>query len=142
MTKDNHLLGKFELSGIPPAPRGVPEIEVIFDIDADGILNVSATDKSSNKVNEITITNKSGRMSKEEIKSKVKDAGSFKAADEKQKERIKAKTNLESYCFQMKNKVGDKKFMDKISQADRKNIVSCWVLVVKKFLKVRQALGT
>ena len=67
MTKDNHLLGKFELSGIPPAPRGVAEIEVTFDIDADGILNVSAADKSSNTVNEITITNKSGRMSKEEV---------------------------------------------------------------------------
>ena len=126
MTKDNHLLGKFELSGIPPAPRGVPEIEVTFDIDADGILNVLATDKSSNKVNEITITNKSGRMSKEEIEKKVIDAGSFKAADEKQKERIKAKSNLEAYCFQMKNKVRDKKFMAKISRAGRKNIVSCW----------------
>merc|ERR1712145_4949 len=91
MTKDNHLLGKFDLTGIPPAPRGVPQIEVTFDIDANGILNVSAADKSTNKQNKITITNDQGRLSKEEIERMVSDADKFKADDEKQKERIAAK---------------------------------------------------
>merc|ERR1712002_322017 len=91
MTKDNNLLGKFELSGIPPAPRGVPQIEVTFDIDANGILNVSACDKSTGKENKITITNDKGRLSKEEIERMVNDAEKFKADDEKQKDRISAK---------------------------------------------------
>merc|ERR1712049_99130 len=95
MTKDNNLLGKFELTGIPPAPRSVPQIEVTFDIDANGILNVSAMDKSSGKQNKITITNDKGRLSKEEIERMVNDAEEFKAEDEKQKERISAKNNLE-----------------------------------------------
>merc|ERR1719150_2753238 len=103
MTKDNHLLGKFDLTGIPPAPRGVPQIEVTFDIDANGILNVSAMDKSSGKQNKITITNDKGRLSKEEIERMVNDAEQYKAEDEKQKERIGAKNNLESYCFNMKS---------------------------------------
>merc|ERR1712047_166125 len=87
MTKDNHSLGKFDLTGIPPAPRGVPQIEVTFDIDANGILNVSATDKSTGKENKITITNDKGRLSKEEIERMVSDAEKFKADDEVQKER-------------------------------------------------------
>merc|ERR1711994_481184 len=95
MTKDNHLLGKFDLTGIPPAPRGVPQIEVTFDIDANGILNVSAVDKSSGKGNKITITNDQGRLSKEDIERMVNDAEKFKAEDEKQKERIAAKNGLE-----------------------------------------------
>merc|ERR1712032_61636 len=86
MTKDNHLLGKFDLTGIPPAPRGVPQIEVTFDIDANGILNASAADKSTGKQNKITITNDKGRLSKEEIERMVNDAEKFKAEDEKQKE--------------------------------------------------------
>merc|ERR1712107_608074 len=98
MTKDNHNLGKFDLTGIPPAPRGVPQIEVTFDIDANGIPNVSAADKSTGKQNKITITNK-GRLSKEEIEKMVNDAEKFKADDEKQKERISSKNGLESYCF-------------------------------------------
>merc|ERR1739849_43013 len=105
MTKDNHLLGKFDLNGIPPAPRGVPQIEVTFDIDANGILNVSAQDKSSGKQEKITITNDKGRLSKEEIEKMVS-----KAEDEKQKERITAKNGLESYCFNMKTTVEDEKF--------------------------------
>merc|ERR1712109_209877 len=88
MTKDNHLLGKFELTGIPPAPRGVPQIEVTFDIDANGILNVSAMDKSTGKQNKITITNDKGRLSKEEIEKMVNDAEKFKAEDEKMKDKI------------------------------------------------------
>jgi len=86
MTKDNHLLGKFDLTGIPPAPRGVPQIEVTFDIDANGILNVSAVDKSTGKLNKITITNDKGRLSKEDIERMVSDAEKFKHEDEKQKE--------------------------------------------------------
>merc|ERR1711978_637127 len=123
MTRDNHLLGKFDLTGIPPAPRGVPQIEVTFDIDANGILNVSAMDKSSGKQNKITITNDKGRLSKEEIERMVSDAETFKAEDEKQKERISAKNNLESYCFNMKQTVEDDKVKDKISDEERKQIV-------------------
>merc|ERR1712038_40233 len=122
MTKDNHLLGKFDLTGIPPAPRGVPQIEVTFDIDANGILNVSAMDKSSGKQNKITITNDKGRLSKEEIERMVNDAETFKAEDEKQKERISAKNNLESYCFNMKSTLDDEKLKDKISDSDKETI--------------------
>jgi len=122
MTKDNHNLGKFDLTGIPPAPRGVPQIEVTFDIDANGILNVSAADKSTGKQNKITITNDKGRLSKEEIERMVNDAEKFKADDEKQKDRISAKNGLESYCFNMKTTLDDEKVKDKISEDDRKAI--------------------
>jgi len=123
MTKDNHLLGKFDLTGIPPAPRGVPQIEVTFDIDANGILNVSACDKSTGKQNKITITNDKGRLSKEEIERMVNDAEKYKAEDEKQKDRISAKNGLESYCFNMKTTIEDEKVKDKIDEDDRKKIV-------------------
>merc|ERR1712038_34657 len=122
MTRDNHSLGKFDLTGIPPAPRGVPQIEVTFDIDANGILNVSAMDKSSGKQNKITITNDKGRLSKEEIERMVNDAEAFKAEDEKQKERISAKNNLESYCFNMKSTLEDEKLKDKIGEDDKETI--------------------
>merc|ERR1711936_1027554 len=123
MTKDNHMLGKFDLTGIPPAPRGVPQIEVTFDIDANGILNVSAADKSTGKANKITITNDKGRLSKEEIERMVNDAEKFKDDDEKQKERISAKNNLESYCFNMKTTIEDEKVKDKIGEDEKKKIV-------------------
>jgi L1 cell adhesion molecule like protein len=123
MTKDNNLLGKFELSGIPPAPRGVPQIEVTFDVDANGILNVSAQDKSTGKQNKITITNDKGRLSKEEIDKMVSDAEKFKAQDEQQRERIASKNALESYAFQMKQTVEDEKIKDKIPETDRKKVV-------------------
>jgi len=122
MTKDNHNLGKFDLTAIPPAPRGVPQIEVTFDIDANGILNVSACDKSTGKQNKITITNDKGRLSKEDIERMVNDAEKFKAEDEKQKERISAKNGLESYCFNMKTTLDDEKVKDKISEDDMKKI--------------------
>merc|ERR1712218_605550 len=122
MTKDNHLLGKFDLTGVPPAPRGVPQIEVTFAIDANGILNVSASDKSTGKQNKITITNDKGRLSKEDIERMVNDAEKFKAEDEVQKERIAAKNGLESYCFNMKATIDDEKVKDKISEADKKAI--------------------
>jgi len=123
MTKDNHMLGRFDLTGIPPAPRGVPQIEVTFDIDANGILNVSAVDKSSGKKENITITNDKGRLSAEDIEKMLADAEKYKAEDDNQKERIAAKNGLESYCFNMKSTVEDNKFKEKISEADRKNIL-------------------
>jgi len=122
MTRDNHMLGKFDLTGIPPAPRGVPQIEVTFDVDANGILNVSAADKSSGKSQKITITNDKGRLSKEEIEKMVNDAEKFKAEDDQQKERISAKNGLESYCFNMKSTVEDDKLKGKISESDLKTI--------------------
>jgi len=123
MTKDNNLLGKFELTGIPPAPRGVPQIEVTFDIDANGILNVSAMDKSTGKENKITITNDKGRLSKEDIEKMVNDAEQYKAEDEKQRDRIGAKNGLESYCFNMKSTMEDDKVKGKIPPGDMKKII-------------------
>lgn len=123
MTKDNNLLGKFELTGIPPAPRGVPQIEVTFDIDANGILNVSAVDKSTGRQNKITITNDKGRLSKDDIERMVKEAENYKAEDDKQRERIHAKNSLESYAFNMKSTVEDEKMKDKLSDSDRKVIM-------------------
>jgi len=123
MTKDNNLLGKFELTGIPPAPRGVPQIEVTFDIDANGILNVSACEKATGRENKITITNDKGRLSKEEIERMVNDAEKFKAQDEEQRTRITAKNALESYAFNMKSTVEDEKFKGKISDDDKKTIL-------------------
>ena len=102
-TKDNKLMGQFELSSIPPAPRGVPQIEVSFDIDANGILNVSAEDKGSGKSQKITITNESGRMSKEDIERMINEAEKYKEDDEKAKERVEAKNELENYLFQTKS---------------------------------------
>merc|ERR1712212_1409401 len=123
MTKDNNLLGKFELSGIPPAPRGVPQIEVTFDIDANGIMNVSAMDKSTKKENKITITNDKGRLSKDDIERMVNEAEKFKDEDEKLKEKIQAKNGLESYAYNMKQSVEDEKVKDKISADDQKSVV-------------------
>ncbi|KAI7803520.1 heat shock cognate 71 [Triplophysa rosa] len=116
MTKDNNLLGKFVLTGIPPAPRGVPQLEVTFDIDANGILNVSAVDKSTGKDNKITITNDKGRLSKEEIERMVQEAEQYKADDDLQREKIAAKNSLESYAMNMKNGVIDENMKGKITQ--------------------------
>jgi L1 cell adhesion molecule like protein len=123
MTKDNNLLGKFELSGIPPAPRGVPQIEVTFDLDANGILNVTAVDKSTGRENKITITNDKGRLSKEEIEKMVRDAEKYKEEDEKQRDRLQAKNGLESYAFNMKSTMEDEKLKDKISDEDRSKVM-------------------
>eukprot|EP01016_Furgasonia_blochmanni_P050760 TRINITY_DN789_c0_g1_i3.p1 TRINITY_DN789_c0_g1~~TRINITY_DN789_c0_g1_i3.p1 ORF type:complete len:587 (-),score=308.38 TRINITY_DN789_c0_g1_i3:548-2308(-) len=103
MTKDNNLLGKFHLDGIPPAPRGVPQIDVTFDVDANGILNVSAIEKATGKTNKITITNDKGRLSKDEIDRLVKEAEKFKNEDELIKKRVEAKNSLENYCYTIKN---------------------------------------
>lgn len=123
MTADNHLLGKFELSGIPPAPRGVPQIDVTFDIDANGILNVNAVEKSTGKENKITITNDKGRLSKDDIDRMVNEAEKYKAEDEKQKDRVQAKNGLESYVYQMKQTMEDEKLKDKISEEDKKVVL-------------------
>lgn len=119
MTKDNNLLGKFELSGIPPAPRGVPQIEVTFDIDANGILNVTALEKSTNKENKITITNDKGRLSKEDIERMVNEAEKYRSEDEKQKETVSAKNALESYCFNMKATMDEDNLKGKIADTDK-----------------------
>jgi len=123
MTQNNHLLGQFNLTGIPPAPRGTPQVEVTFDVDANGILNVSAVEKAGGKMEKITITNDKGRLSKEEIDRMVEESEKFKADDEKQKERIDAKNGLESYCFNIKSNIEDSKLKEKIPESDR-NMVS------------------
>merc|ERR1712136_305244 len=105
MTKDNNLLGKFHLDGIPPAPRGVPQVEVTFDIDANGILNVSAQDKSTGKSNQITITNEKGRLSQSEIDRMVQEAEKYRDEDEANKSKIEAKNGLaEKDEFEAKQK--------------------------------------
>merc|ERR1719449_483007 len=127
MTQHNHRLGEFNLTGIPPAPRGTPQIEVTFDVDANGILNVSAVEKAGGRSEKITITNDQGRLSKEEIDRMVNESEKFKADDEKQKERIGAKNGLESYCFNMKSTVEDSNIKGRITEEDRKNIVDKYV---------------
>ncbi|VVT45093.1 uncharacterized protein SAPINGB_P000635 [Magnusiomyces paraingens] len=121
-TKDNNLLGKFELSGIPPAPRGVPQIEVTFDIDANGILNVSAVEKGTGKSSKITITNDKGRLSKEDIERMVSEAEKYKDEDEKESKRIAAKNSLESYAYSLKNTISEEKFKEKVSESDREKL--------------------
>ena len=121
-TKETNLLGKFELTGIPPAPRGVPQINVCFDIDANGILNVSAEDKTAGVKNKITITNDKGRLSKEEIEKMVHDAEKYKAEDEEVKKKVDAKNALENYAYNMRNTIRDEKFAGKLDPADKSKI--------------------
>merc|ERR1712078_568673 len=122
MTKDNNLLGKFHLDDIPPAPRGVPQVEVTFDIDANGILNVSAQDKSTGKSNQITITNEKGRLSQAEIDRMVQEAEKYKAEDDINKQKIEAKNGLENYCFTMRNTLQEEKLQDKFEAGDKDKI--------------------
>jgi L1 cell adhesion molecule like protein len=122
MTKDNNLLGKFELTGIPPAPRGVPKIKVKFAIDENGILNVTATDESTGKKNSITITNDKGRLSPEQIKRMVEEAQQHQEEDRLAKEKIESRNNLDSYAHQIKRAINDEKIKDKIEEEDRKTI--------------------
>ena len=124
MTKDNHLLGKFELTGIPPAPRGVPQIEVSFEVDANGILQVSAEDKGTGKAEKITITAEKGRLSEEEIERMIREAEEFADEDKKVKERIDARNGLESYLYNLKNTLDDdeKGAADQISAEDKKEL--------------------
>ena len=124
MTKDNNLLGKFHLDGIPPAPRGVPQIEVTFDIDANGILNVSAQDKSTGKSNQITITNEKGRLSQSDIDRMVSEAEKYAAEDDANKKKIEAKNGLENYCYSMRNTMQEEKLKDKFDAGDKEKIES------------------
>jgi len=122
MTRDCNLLGKFELSGIPPAPRGVPQIEVTFDIDANGILNVSAEDKTTGKKNKITITNDKGRLSKDDIERMVQEAEKYKADDEKNREKIEAKNALENYAYSLRNSIKDENLSSKLDADDKQKL--------------------
>merc|ERR1712137_316975 len=120
MTRDNNLLGKFNLDGIPPMPRGQPQIDVCFDIDANGILNVSALEKSTGKENKITITNDKGRLSQDEIERMVQEAEKYKAEDDANKNRIEAKNGLENYCYSLKTSIDSDEVKDKIPEDDKK----------------------
>merc|ERR1712070_468149 len=123
LTKDNHNLGKFDMTGIPPAPKGVPQIEVTFEIDENSILTVSAADKGTGKKESITITNDKGRLTKEEIDRMVADSEKFAEEDKKIKERIDSKNSMENYIYQMKNSVEDKeKLAEKLSDEDKSTI--------------------
>jgi len=126
MTKDNHQLGKFELTSIPPAPRGVPQIEVSFEIDANGILQVSAVDKGTNKVEKITITADKGRLSPEDIERMVQEAEEFAEEDKKVQGRITAKNGLESYLYNLKNTLDDdeKGVADKIDEGEKNELIT------------------
>jgi endoplasmic reticulum chaperone BiP len=126
MTKDNHQLGKFELTGIPPAPRGVPQIEVSFEVDANGILQVSAADKGTGKAEKITITADKGRLSEEEIERMVREAEEFAEEDKKVQGRINSKNGLESYLYNLKNTLNDeeKGIADKIEEAEKTELTS------------------
>ena len=121
-TKDNNLLGKFELTGIPPAPRGVPQIEVTFDLDANGIMNVSALEKGTGKTNQIVITNDKGRLSKEEIERMLAEAEKFKEEDEAEAGRVSAKNGLESYAYSLRNTLSDSKVDEKLDASDKETL--------------------
>lgn len=122
LTKDNHCLGKFNLEGIPPMPRGQPQIEVTFDLDVNGILNVNAIEKSTGKNNKITITNEKGRLSKDEIEKLIKEAEKYKDEDEKVRQRIEAKNQLEQLCYQYRQTMNEEKLKDKFSEEEKKQI--------------------
>merc|ERR1711912_63262 len=124
MTKDNHLLGKFELNGIPPAPRGVPQIEVTVEIDANGVLQVSAEDQGAGKTEKITITAEKGRLSEEEIERMVKEAEEFADEDAKVKEKVDKRNALEGYAYNLRNTLEDeeKGVADKISEEDKETL--------------------
>jgi heat shock protein 1/8 len=122
MTRDCNLLGKFDLSGIPPAPRGVPQVEVSFDMDANGILNVLALDKTTNKSNNITITNDKGRLSKDDIDNMVKEAEKYAEEDKRNKERVDARNGLEHTVYQIKNMLNDEKVTGNLSEEDKLSI--------------------
>ena len=124
LTKDNNLLGKFELTGIPPAPRGVPQIEVTFEVDANGIMKVAAADKGTGKSESITITNEKGRLTQEEIDRMVAEAEEFAADDEAQKKRIEALNSLSSYVYSLKSQLSDSDGLGgKLDDDDKKTLL-------------------
>jgi len=122
MTKDNNRLGEFKLDGIPPMPRGTPQIEVSFDLDADGILNVSAVEKSTGTENKIQITNDADRLSPEEVEHLVAEAERYKADDEAQRARVEAKNGLENYAFSVRNSLREEALAAKISEEDKRKV--------------------
>ena len=122
LTKDNHELGKFNLDGIPPMPRGQPQIEVTFDLDVNSILNVSAVEKSTGHNNKIVITNDKGRLSKEEVEKLVKEAERFKKEDEKVKERIEARNKLEQYVYQVRSTMKEEKLKGMFKEEEVKRV--------------------
>jgi len=122
LTKDNHFLGKFDLNGIPPAPKGVPQIKVTFEIDADGILQVNAVDEATGKGNQITITNDSGRLSAEEIAKMVADAEKYRKEDEEIAAKIAKRQGFENWCYDMKNAMVDGKLKDSFTNQDKRMI--------------------
>jgi heat shock protein 5 len=123
MTKDCHLLGKFDLTNIPPAPRGTPQIEVTFEIDANGILNVGAEDKGTGSKEKIVITNEKGRLSQEEIDRMVQEAEEFAEEDKKMKEKIDARNGLETYAYNLRNQIEDEeKLGGKLDESDKESI--------------------
>ena len=125
MTKDNHLLGKFDLNGIPPAPRGVPQIEVTFEIDVNGILRVSAEDKGTGNKEKITITNDQNRLTPEDIERMINEAEKFADEDAKLKERVEARNELESYSYSLKNQIKDEeKLGGKLSEDEKDTIMA------------------
>lgn len=119
MTSDNNLLGKFSLDGIPPAPRGVPQIEITFDVDCNGILNVSAKDKAAGVTNQIRISNDNGRFSKEDVERLVAEAAKFKAEDDALRERIEAKNSLQNFVYQLRDTLRDEALVSKISTSEK-----------------------
>nr|AFO84299.1 heat shock protein 70 [Ditylum brightwellii] len=138
MTRDNNLLGKFNLDGIPPMPRGQPQIDVCFDIDANGILNVSALEKSTGKENKITITNDKGRLSQDEIERMVEEAEKYKAEDDANRNRIEAKNGLENYCFSIKTSIDSDEVKDKIP-ADSKKTLDDKITEIMAWLDANQS---
>jgi len=122
MTNDNNLLGKFNMTGIPPAPRGVPQIEVTFDLSADGILNASAKDKKGSASGKITIDSQKGRLSEEEIRNIVEEAERFKKEDEEVRKRVQAKNDLENFAYSIRNSLSDEKLKDQISEEDKEKL--------------------
>lgn len=123
-TADNNCLGKFELTNIPPAPRGVPKIVVAFDLDADGVLHVSAEDQSGGKVEKITITNDKGRLTEAEIQAMIRDAQQYRAEDESHSARVTARNTLENYAYGIRNLILDPKHADKFTEADKQTLES------------------
>jgi molecular chaperone DnaK (HSP70) len=121
MTKSNRLLGQFELSGIPPAPRGVPQIEVSFDIDANGILSISASDKGTGRTQSLTITSEKGRLSDAEIERMVREAEEFAEQDAAEKGNVEARNQLEAYLYNLKNSINDT-LEGKLEESDREEL--------------------
>merc|ERR1712213_220138 len=130
MTRDNHRLGQFDLTGIPPAPRGTPQVEVTFDLDANGIMNVSAVEKGTGKSNKIVITNDKGRLSKEDIEQMLADAEKYKEEDEKEGQRVGAKNGLESYAYALRNSLSEPKTEEKLKPEDKEKLTAAFDKVV------------